>query len=305
MLLASVLQELGLPARLALVRSPSTDQTGYRIPGPGLWSYPVIRLALPEGPRWLDPALRQQPFGALAEQALDAEALVLPLPGEPPEVTRTPALNGRPDGRLLVLEVKLAADGSAEVRGVDSYQGTLGASAKAGFERLDETARRQAVEQLLARAFRGLRLSELTIDGELDPEAPLAIRWSGTVAGLAHDAGGAVVVDAPLLQLRLGARHVQLAARTTPLLLEASERATLRLTVTPPPGQAARAAPPDRLQTPFGSFTRSEQVAAGALVREDRLELPRGRVAPADYAAFAAFCGAVDAIQARPVVFPR
>jgi hypothetical protein len=305
MLLAAALQELGLPARLALLRSPSADQTDYRIPGPGLWSYPVIRLALPDGPRWLDPALRQQPFGALAERALDAEALVLPMPGEPPEVTRTPALNGGPDGRLMVLEVKLAADGSAEVRGVDSYQGALGASAKAGFERLDETARRQAVEQLLARGFRGLRLSELTIDGELDPEAPLAIRWSGTVAGLAHDAGGAVVVDAPLLQLRLGARHVQLAARTTPLLVEASERATLRLTISPPPGQSARAAPPERLQTPFGSFARSDRVEGGALVREDRLELPRGRVAPADYAAFGAFCGAVDAIQARPVVFPR
>ncbi|HEY6104342.1 MAG TPA: hypothetical protein VIV59_00055, partial [Anaeromyxobacteraceae bacterium] len=136
-------------------------------------------------------------------------------------------------------------------------------------------------------------------------EAPLVVRWRGTVAGLARQAGGVVLVEAPLLQARLGPRHLQLAARTTPLLLEGTERAAVRLVVTPPPGVAAQAFPPERLETPFGSFTRSDRVEGGALTREERLELRRGRVAPGDYPAFGAFCGAVDAIQARPVVFPR
>lgn len=304
-LLQAVLQALGLPARLALVRPEAADATDYRFPGPGTWSHPVLRVGLPDGPRWLDPSLRQQPFGALPERALDAEAIVLPAPGEPPEVTRTPAASGRPEGRALSLEVTLAADGSATVEGVDRYQGALGAGAKAAFERLDETARRQAVEQLLARAFRGLTLQALAVEGEDDPEAPLAIRWRGTVPGLARDGEGGVVLEAPLLPLRLGARYVQLAARTTPLLLEATERATLRLTVRPPPGLGVRAAGPERVEGPFGTFTRREWVEGGALVREEALELRRGRVTPADYPAFGAFCGAVDAIQARPVLFPR
>ncbi len=304
-LLQALFEALGLTSRLALVRPQAADQSDDRFPGPGRWSQAVLRLDLPGGPRWLDPSLRQQPFGALSERALDGEALVLPAPGEAPEVTRTPASNGRPEGRELELDVTLAADGSAEVRGVDRYHGALGAGAKAGIERLDETSRRQAVEQLLSRAFRGLILAELSVEGEGDPEAPLAIRWRGAVAGLARDAGGAVVVEAPLLQARLGARHVQLAARTTPLLVEATERATFRLVVRPPPGAAARAGEPVRLETPFGHYTRSERVEAGTLLREERLELRRGRVAPGDYPAFAAFCGAVDAIQSGPVTFPR
>jgi hypothetical protein len=304
-LLKALLDALGLPARLALVRPQAADRTEYRFPGPGLWSVPVLRVDLPGGVRWLDPSLRQQPFGALAERALDAEALLLPAPGEAPEVVRTPAANAGREGRELVLEVALAADGSAEVQGLDRYHGALGAGAKAAFERLDATARRQAVEQLLARSFRGLTLTELVVEGEQAPEAPLAIRWRGTVPALARDAGGAVLVEAPLLQARLGPRYLQLAARTTPLLIDGSERSEGRLVVRPPPGVAALAGAEERRESPFGAFERRERVEGGALVREERLELRRGRVAPGDYQAFAAFCGAVDAVQARPVAFPR
>jgi hypothetical protein len=98
---------------------------------------------------------------------------------------------------------------------------------------------------------------------------------------------------------------VQRAERTTPLLLDAPEHATTRLTVTPPPGLAPRAGAPERLETPFGLFTRSERVEGGALVREERLEVARGRIQPAQYPAFAAFAGGVDQIQARPVAFSR
>jgi hypothetical protein len=301
-----------VPARLAVVRPRSGDQTAYRFPSPGLWSVPVLRVDLPGGPRWLDPALRQQPFGALTERALDAEALVLPAPGEAPEVARTPAENAGREGRELSLEVALAADGSAEVRGVDRYHGALGAGGKAAFERLDETSRRQAVEQLLARSFRGLTLTELAVEGEQDPEAPLAIRWRGTVPALARDVDGAVLVEAPILQARLGARHLHVASRTTPLLLEATERSEVRLVIRPPPGAAAaqpglapQPGTPERLESPFGVFERRDRLEGGALVREERLELRRGRVAPGDYQACSAFCGAVDAVQARPVAFTR
>ncbi len=304
-LLKALLDALGVPSRLAAARPATADTTAWRFPGPGLWSQPLLRLDLPSGPRWLDPTARQQPFGVLGERSLDAEAVLLPAPGQALEVARTPAANAGPDGRESELTVALAADGSAEVRGVDRYLGALGAGAKAAFERYDETARRQAVEQLLARSFRGLRLAELSIEGERDAAAPLVIRWRGAVAGLAHDAGEAVVLEAPLLPARLGPRHLKLAARRTPLLLEATERSTTRLTVRPPPGVVPRAGPPERLETPFGTYQRTEAVVDGALVREERLEVRRGRVAPASYPAFGAFCGAVDAIQGRGLSFPR
>lgn len=305
-LLKALLDELGLTARFAAVRPFGADQTDYRFPSAGLWSQAVLRVELPGGAAlWLDPALRQQPFGALPERSLDAEALLLPAPGEPPRVVRTPAESGRREGRALDVRIRLGAGGEAEVEGEDRFDGSLGAGAKAALERLDQTARRQAVEQLLGRSFRGLSLADLRIEGEEDPEAPLVIRWKGTVPALARDAGVEVLVEAPILASRLGARYVQRAERTTPLLLDAPEHATTRLTVTPPPGLAPRAGAPERLETPYGLFTRSERVEGGALVREERLEVARGRIQPAQYPAFAAFAGGVDQIQARPVAFSR
>jgi hypothetical protein len=304
-LLKALLDLLGVKARFAALRPFGNDQTDYRFPGPGLWAHPVLRVELPGGPAWLDPALRQQPFGFLPERALDAEALVVPAPGEPLVVTRSPAENPRPDRRELDLRLVLDGAGGAAVEGTDRYPGALGAGAKAALERLDQAARRQAVEQLLTRSLRGIRLTELAIEGEEDPEAPLVMRWKGTATGLTRDGGGAVLVDAPMLAARLGARHVRLAARTTPLLLDAAERSLMRLTVTPPPGLSARPSAPERLEGPFGAFERTERLEGGALVREDRLELRRGRIAPEAYGAFAAFAGGVDEVQARPVVFPR
>ncbi len=304
-LLKALLDALGVRARFALARPVTADATRYRFPSPGLWSVPLLRVELAGRVIWLDPSARQQPFGLLQERARGAEALLLPAPGEPPELVRTPEEAGAAEGRELDLAVTLRADGSAEVGGVDRYHGAQGAAAKAGFERLDEAARRQGVESLLARGFRGFTLASHAIEGEADPEVPLTLRWRGSAPGLAREARGALELDAPLLQLRLGARYVQLAARTTPLLVEATERATLRLRATPPPGASAEARPPVRLTTPFGTFTREERVEGGVLLREDRLLLRRGRVAPADYPAFAAFCAAVDALQARPVSFRR
>jgi hypothetical protein len=304
-LLKALLDVLGVRARFALARPVTADATRYRFPSPGLWSVPLLRVELAGRVIWLDPSARQQPFGLLQERARGAEALLLPAPGEPPELVRTPEEAGAAEGRELDLAVTLRADGSAEVGGVDRYHGSQGAAAKAGFERLDEAARRQGVESLLARGFRGFTLASHAIEGEADPEVPLTLRWRGSAPGLAREARGALELDAPLLQLRLGARYVQLAARTTPLLVEGTERATLRLRATPPPGASAEAGAPVRLTTPFGTFTREERVEGGVLLREDRLLLRRGRVAPADYPAFAAFCAAVDALQARPVSFRR
>ncbi len=308
-LLKALLDLLGVPARFAALRPFGNDQTAWRYPGPGLWAHPVLRVELPGRVAWLDPALRQQPFGFLPERALDAEALVLAPPGAPGpsggQLDRTPAANPGPDQRTLDLAITLDADGGAAVEGSDRYPGALGAGAKAALERLDQAARRQAVEALLTRSLRGVRLTELAIEGEEDPEAPLTMRWKGTAAGLAREGGGALLVDAPLMAARLGARYVRLATRETALLIDGGERSVMRLTVRPPPGRAVRPVAAERLDGPFGRFERTERLEGGALVREDRLELKRGRIPPGEYGAFAGFAGGVDEIQARPVAFPR
>jgi hypothetical protein len=304
-LLAAVLDALGMKARFALARPFAADPAPYRFPSPAHWSAVLLRVEVGGEVVWLDPALRRTPFGAIPSAVLDCDALLLPAPGEEPATVRTPATVSPADGREVEVTVTLAGDGGAAVEGVDRYLGHAGAAAKASVERLDPDERRRMVDGILSRSFRGIAVESFEIEGEDDPAAPLAIRWRGRVPALARAAGDGLLVDAPLLPFRLSAEYVQLASRRTPLLLPAPERSTQRIRVVPPPGLSIAAASPVAIDGQYGRYARSERLEGVALVREERLEMSRGRVAPAEYAPFAAFAASVDAAQERSLRLAR
>jgi tetratricopeptide (TPR) repeat protein len=300
-----VLDELGLAARLALARPFAADQTPWTFGDAAQFGQPLLRVTAGGETFWLDPTQRLAPFGAIPSGVLDVEALVLPLPGEPLETARTPARALVEEGRTLAIRVALRPDGSAALEGTDRYDGMMAAAAKGALERLAANERRQAVEAMLARSFGGFAAREVTVEGEDDPEKPLVIRWAGEASDVARAVEGGVVVDALVFPARLGARYVQVAARRTALLVPTPERGTQRIELVAPEGLAPRAAPPARVETPFGTFSREERVEGRTLVREESLRLERARVSPDRYAEFAAFAAAVDAIQERPALFSR
>jgi hypothetical protein len=302
--LKALLAELGIRARLALVRPFGTDASLWRFPSRGFYSQPLLRVEAGGEVVWLDPGLRIAPFGVFPSAVADAEALVLPEPGEAPEVVRTPARAAVEERRDLTVRIVLEPGGGAAVSGEDRYQGAAAAATKGALERLDASERRQVVESMLARSFRGVVLAEATFLGEDDPDAPLVLRWRGHVPGLGRTtADGGLVLENPVLPARLGPRFVQLASRRTPLLVQVPERVTLRTEITAPDGLAPVAAGPREAEGPLGAFTRREVVEGRTLVREQRLTLERGRIAPERYPDFAAFAAAVDAVEEAPAVF--
>lgn len=303
--LKAVLSELGLRTRIALARPFSADAVAYRFPNPAEFTHPLLRVQAGAETFWLDPALRLAPFGAVPSSVLDVDAMVLPEPGDALEVVRTPARAQVEERREVAVRIALRPDGAGEVQGIDRYFGAMAAAAKEGLEKLDATERRQAVEAMLSRTFGGVTVQEVTIGGEDEPPAPLEIRWRGTVPDLARAAGGGMVMDAPLFPARLASRYVQIAQRRTPLLLPTPEVGVAKVEIVAPEGLAVRASPARKVETPFGTFTRTERAEGRTLVREDRLAVTRGRVPPERYGDFAAFAAAVDAIQDDPAVFHR
>ncbi|GEJ59503.1 hypothetical protein [Anaeromyxobacter diazotrophicus] len=303
-LLQSLLEALGVRSRLALVRDFGRDPAPYRFPRPDLYGYAVLRLERGGQVTWLDPTTRGTPYGVLPAQLRGAEALVLPGPGEQVEVARTPPDDGS-ERRRTRLAVTVDAEGGAVLEGSDAYTGFEAAALRASVERLDGQARRQAMEQMLARSFRGAALLDLAVDGEGALEGPVTLRWRAKVERWARLEEGRAVAEQPVFPARLGARFLQRAARETPLLVAGDDRASLELSVTLPAGWQPLPGAQAALETPFGSFRRVEQVSGGRLQRTDQLDLLRGRIAPADYPAFGAFARAVDAAQGEPLVFRR
>ncbi|HEY6101552.1 MAG TPA: hypothetical protein VIW03_19090, partial [Anaeromyxobacter sp.] len=298
LVLKALLSALGVRARIALARPFAADQSAWRFPSHGLYGQPLLRVEAGAETLWLDPGLRIAPFATLPSAVSDVEALLLPEPGEALEVVRTPARTRVEERREVVVRIDLAADGSAEIEGEDRYHGAAGAAAKSAVERLDASERRQLIESMLARSFRGVELTEAAMLGEDDPEGPLVVRWRGRVPRLARALGpggaGGLVIDAPVLPSRLGARFVQMAVRTAPLLLQIPERLAQRVEIRAPEGLVPVAGGPRTIASPFGAFSRTETVDGRTLVREHRLDLSRGRIAPERYPDFAAFAASVD-----------
>jgi cellulose synthase operon protein C len=305
LVLKALLSALGIDARIALARTFTSDPGAWRFPGFGLYSHALLRVSAGGEVLWLDPGLRVAPFATIPSVVCDVEALLLPAPGGPAEVVRTPARSRVDERREVSVRIALEADGSAEVEGEERYHGAAGAAAKAAVERLDASGRRQVIESMLARSFRGVSLAEATMLGEDDPEGPLVLRWRGRLARLARPAGGdaGLVLDAPVLPSRLGARYVQVASRSAPLLVQVPERVVQRVEIRGPEGLVPTASGPRAIESPFGAFSRAERVEGRTLVREDRLELSRGRIAPERYGEFAAFAAAVDSAEEVPTAF--
>ena len=70
----TALEAIGLPTRIAAVRTFSTDAGDQVLPDESLLSYVGLRVELPEGQElWLDTSTRFAPFGELPEQARGRE----------------------------------------------------------------------------------------------------------------------------------------------------------------------------------------------------------------------------------------
>lgn len=301
-LLKALLAELGVEARIALVRPFEADPRPWRFPRHGLYGAVLLRLRLPGHDLWVDPNQRDAPFGALAADVLDAEALVLPQPGEPLEVARTPAQAAVPSGRSSAVRIVLDADGTAVVEGTDRYRGHTGGEVRGALERFDAAMRRRIFEQSVAGTFRGGSLEALELKGADDRERDLEVVYRARVPGFARREAGGLVLEAPILPARLREAYVGVAERKLPLLVAPQDPLAQRVELVAPAGLTLRPAPEVTLDTRWGRYVRKERLEAGALVREERIELARGRIAPADYPDFARFVTEIDSVQGAPIV---
>ncbi|MGB8931802.1 MAG: hypothetical protein WCC48_11200, partial [Anaeromyxobacteraceae bacterium] len=302
LVLKAVLDALGVEARIALVRPFEADPARFRFPRHGLYGEALLRIRAAGRELWIDPDERNAPFGSLPASALDAEALVLPAPGEPLEVARTPKKAAVPSRRATGVRVRIDASGRAGVEVTDRYSGNSAGVIRSALERFDAIARRRIFEQTVSAVFRGgAALDALEFQGAEDREGDLTIVYRASVPDFARPDGGALVVESPILPARLGETFVRLAERRLPLLLSPQDPLEQRTEIVAPDGLALRAAPEVKLSSRWGDFRRAERLEGKTLVREERIALFPARVAPSDYTDFARFVTEIDAVQGAPL----
>ncbi|CAM3080364.1 hypothetical protein G4177_04845 [Corallococcus sp. ZKHCc1 1396] len=296
------LETLGIPSRVAAVRTFHTDPAPYLFPADALLPYAALRVEVPgESPLWLDTSVRFGPFGQLPESAMgEREAYLLPEPGKPLQKVKTPPLQPR-EGKSVKLTLEIGADGKLSGQGEETYSGFDAAQIAEAFEQLSAESRNQALQGAVARYFGGAELSSVKLERTEEVGAPFVLRYAFTVPRFGRMEGDGRMAMGPLtFPALLGRRYVQVSSRTTPLFIDDTEASRTSVTLTMPQGW--KLSDPQaglKVDSEFGRYTREEKQDGRTLSIAESLLLPRARVTPAQYEKFSAFAGDVDLLQVR------
>jgi predicted Zn-dependent protease len=303
----AALEAVGITARVALVRTFGTDPANYLFPNEGLLPYACLRVDLPGGVQlWLDTMVRYGPFGELPEQAKGGrEAWVLPEPGRPLEVVKTPP-GTAPPPKEIALKLALSADGKLSGEGVETYQGMEGAQLLEALEALSPDQRNQALQSALSRYFGGANLSSVNLDLVREVGAPLVVRYQFTSPQFARIEGNKLIAPPLTFPAQLGKRFVQLGQRRTPLFIGETEHTHTTVELKLPEGyQVSSPVPRIETHSPYGHFLRHEGVSPGTVNVDETYRLDLARIPVKQYEDFSQFAGEIDLIQARDLILQQ
>jgi hypothetical protein len=304
-LLYASLKALGFDARLAAVRTFQADPAAYVFPAENLLPYVCVVAALPDGTRiWMDPLVRNAPFGELPEAASGGrEAFLFPEPGKPLEVLQTPPRRERPAKRVT-LQVTLSEAGVLEGSGEELYDGFDAAQLAEALESISEDQRDQALQAALSRYFGGAELTGLTVKVEKEGGAKVSVGYRFKAPRFGRlETEARMVVSAFTFPAFLGRRFLQLGARRTALFIDSSESSLTSVQVTLPAGWALEGPLANaKVDSPWGSFRRDEKQAGATLSVEEDFRLFMSRVPAKEYERFGLFAGEVDLLQQRDVL---
>lgn len=296
-------RSLQMPLELAVVQ----DRLRNPDEGPlaAAFSFPHLALRLEQNcketpcpPLWFTVDDKYAPFGFLPPElrGQPARRLKMGLPED-----RTSA-GGTFDGIVYRGQVKLRADGSADIELDQQFFGRMGVGMRRNLQQIPDEQLAPAVEsKLLARALPGARLRKLEVLDREDLDKPVTFHMQVELSNFAHRRGNSLVIKPPLM-MRIGT-FATLEARQTPLLLVEATHSEVQLSIQLPKGSTFAHLPePTNLQDGDRTLTIRDRVEGEILYLSRKMDLPAGRIPVASYGTFRAFTQSVDDATSREIL---
>ena len=282
---------VNIPVDYAVVQSRLTLAASGPFSAAQLYTLPLVRVSAEKGDSWLSLGSKYAPFGYVPAEARGMPAFVLSESG--PRAVRVPD-NGSADRVTYAGDVRLAADGSADVDLEQTLSGKYATALRGALAEMAAQQVRDLVEtRLIGHALRGAKLEKYEILNADDPDKPLTIRSRSRVPSFAQVAGGVLLV-APPFAPRIG-QLAALPARQTPLLLADSSEQQIVLTLHAPAGSALGApVAPQEISDGEYKVSIHDREEGGNIVLDRRIVLPAGRVQVAAYPNFLRFARRAD-----------
>ena len=283
------------PAEVAL-RSVDADPVSRPLFDHSAWGYRALRVDLSGRSYWLDPEDDDAVFNLLPRSVQGSVAI----DQRSPDITLPVPVASRASWQNRInATLTLGVDGS--VQGALTENVPL--SDAAAFRRFvhavpDEQERLQRSERRLSRTFPSIALSELTVDGLQELDAPLSVRYAFTAQGFARVEQERLHYEGALFGRPLAQAFAQASERSAPLRADAYLDETVRVAFRPPAGFRLLQLPAAVAMDCEGlSFHRTAKVEGDLVTIEHTITAPYQYVSAADYPAFATCAASVEEAQ--------
>ncbi len=261
-----------------------------------LFSQPVAQIGGGSSSAWITLGSKYAPFGYVSADLRGMPAYFL---DGAHEQTTVPD-QGTEDEIAFSGRGQLDPSGVLTMDLVEEFRGRLAMALRKGLAQVPEQQLHDALESnLLAQTLRGGSLVRHSIERRDDFDAALVVRMTVKVSRFAQRSGKSLVLSPPLAP-DLG-RLATLPARQTPLLIAETLRRRIAIDIELP--KSATVAPLGQGALSDGDRRVSiEDSAKGGVLRIQRaIDIPAGRIQPAEYPRFAAFAQKADDALSRAI----
>ncbi len=291
----------GIDAELALVRDFAGDPTDSPLPEDERYSSLLVRMQSNAGPIWIATGQRGAPFGTIPPNLRGMDALMLNAAAERATVT-TPSIEA--DLRTVEVEMTLDEGGDARFDVQETFRGAGGAMWRTQLEGIPEANLEDAFDEgYVSRILPGAHMTSLRITGREEHDQPLVLHYEFEVEGIGHVASGRRMLPA-LIPTQLTNAFARLATRTTVQVVSPALALDVTVTVHVPTGAQVSSLPDAEAEMGGPNGATAHYVTTrtdDGFVLERHVRVPRMRIAPGQYGAFAGFCREADELEGREI----
>jgi tetratricopeptide (TPR) repeat protein len=307
--LVAMLRAVGLPAKLALLRTGPGEDVHPRLPALDVFDHAIVFVET-DKPFWIDPTSPFARAGELPESDQGRYALIID--DDSVGLVPTPVMSSSQNQYLETREVRLDDEGNARIRETSSGTGVIEQGLRASYAPSEEE-RNQGFTAYVKSFYSGDKLLNAKVEGFDDTRRQLKVTLDASTKAFGVDLSEASVpvdlgqlynwLPGPLLEEQEEGDEREL--RQGELVLPLLYQAEIRYRVAPAPHFKPKQLP----ETPPvelgpGRFSRQYRVVEGGVVEATfKFEINKRQLTPADQAALRAGFAQLNAEDADYIAF--
>nr|HQH71800.1 DUF3857 domain-containing protein [bacterium] len=303
-LAAAMLQELGVEAHIALLRTTDRGEIDYELPSLGIFNHAIYYLPNLNGKEyWIDGTATFFDATELPPGDMGANSLIVK-PGGQYEFKRIPYSNPEESGAIYTTGLTLDAEGNGQGFRTAEFRGIYNPITRRTYENTAKT--KEIIDRQLMAAYPGSESSHIELSDLQDYSKAGRLAYEFRVPQFAVVQGGRWIVPATLFKERLSQRYTQLSSREYDLVLSFPYTRTNMFTIELPETMPSPQLPEDRtVENEFGGFIRKSTVKDGKISIKEELVFKPVRVPKDRYQDFREFCRLVDLYQDETISIPQ